>query len=147
MTYCDLGDKSLSSPNLLSSLNGSKRDEEVSQVDHQVSNGVDRVQVVLLVRGAGVLKSGEGGSELGNEGGHTGDGFGRLLELGATLGTEDELAGGGQLVDEDGEASEGAEGLVRAGLADDGTVGGDVVNQGTENPHDLCTLTDNLGWV
>ena len=147
MTYCDLGDKSLSSPNLLSSLNGSERAEEVSQVDHQVSNGVDGVQVVLLVSGAGVLKSGEGGSELGNEGGHTGDGFGRLLELDATLGTEDQLAGVGQVVDEDGKASEGAEGLVRAGLADDGTVGGNVVGQGSKNPKNLSRLSDNLGGI
>ena len=105
MTYCDLANKSLASPNLLSSLNRSKRDEEVSQVNHKVSHGVDGVQVVLLVCGADVLKSGEGGPQLGEEGGHSGDGAGRLLQLGATLGTEDQLGGVGQLVHENGKTS------------------------------------------
>ena len=144
LTYCDPCHKGLSSPNLLSSLNRSKGAKEVCQVDHQVSNGVDGVQVVLFVCSADVLKSGEGGPQLGDEGGHSGDGAGRLLQLGATLGTEDQLGGVGQLVHEDSKTSEGAEGLVRTGLADDGSVRGNVVNQGPEDPHDLCRLPDNL---
>ena len=73
-------------------------------MDHQVPDGADGLQVVLLVSGADLLEPGEGLPELGKEGGHGVDGGAGLLEELPPLRAEVELGGGRQRVHQDCQA-------------------------------------------
>merc|ERR1719270_1570549 len=104
-------DKGLSFSDVFSSLDTSQGSKQISQIDHQITNSINRLNVVLLVSCADLVESGKVCSELGEESCNSRDGISRFLQLTSSSRGQGKLIGGSKLINKKSKTSEGSKSL------------------------------------